>query len=226
MSASCSGGRHRTRQRRQRRPADSFPTMIASAPPPLPRVELALALGDRTFDLRWRALVGAVIAAPRFGRESEVLATVRAAGQAGADIAVTSLPPRLVGPATRAGGVPIAARVSSLEAVEAASEAGVALMLVPADQVGAVADTGATVALLVDDVGGIDRARALVGDRPVPLAIDTSAVATRDEALAIESVAVPWGCRLLCTTDVRRTRRIVETVAALLAAQRGRADRQ
>jgi hypothetical protein len=44
--------------------------MIASAPPPLPRVELALTLGDRTFDLRWRALVGAVIAAPRFGRES------------------------------------------------------------------------------------------------------------------------------------------------------------
>jgi hypothetical protein len=58
------------------------------------------------------------------------------------------------------------------------------------------------------------------------LAIDTSAIATREEALAIESVAVPWGCRLLCTTDVRRTRRVVETIAALLAAQRGRADRQ
>lgn len=199
--------------------------MIASAPPPLPRVELALTLGDKTFDLRWRALVGAVVAAPRFGRESEVLATVRAAAQAGADIAVTSLPPRLVGPATRAGGVPIAARASSLEAVEAASEAGASLVLVPADLVGAVADAGATAALLVDDVGDIDRARAVVGDRPVPLAIDTSAIATRDEALAIESVAVPWGCRLLCTNDVRRTRRVVETVAALLAAQRGRAGR-
>ena len=199
--------------------------MIASVPPPLPRVELALTLGDKAFDLRWRALVGAVVAAPRFGRESEVLATVRAAAQAGADIAVTSLPPRLVGPATRAGGVPIAARASSLEAVEAASEAGASLVLVPADLVGAVADAGATAALLVDDVGDIDRARAVVGDRPVPLAIDTSAIATRDEALAIESVAVPWGCRLLCTNDVRRTRRVVETVAALLAAQRGRADR-
>ena len=200
--------------------------MIASAPPPVPRVELALTLGVRTFDLRWRALVGAVVAAPRFGRESEVLATVRAAGQAGADIAVTSLPPRLVGPATRAGGVPIAARVSSIEAVEAAAEAGAALVLVPADLVGAVADAGATTALLVDNVGDIDRARTVVGDRPVPLAIDTSAIATREEALAIESVAVPWGCRLLCTTDVRRTRRVVETVAALLAAQHGRADRQ
>jgi hypothetical protein len=200
--------------------------MIASAPPPVPQVELTLTLGDRTFDLRWRALVGAVVAAPRFGRESEVLATVRAAGQAGADIAVTSLPPRLIGPAARAGGVPIAARVSSIEAVEAASEAGAALMLVPADLVGAVADAGATAALLVDGVGDIDRARTVVGDRPVPLAIDTSAIATREEALAIESVAVPWGCRLLCTTDVRRTRRVVETIAALLAAQRGRADRQ
>jgi hypothetical protein len=200
--------------------------MIASTPPPLPRVELALTLGDKTFDLRWRALVGAVVAAPRFGRESEVLATVRAAGQAGADIAVTSLPPRLVGPATRAGGLPVAARVSSLEAVEAASDAGAALVLVPADLVGAVADGGTGVALLVDDVGHIDRARTVIGDRPVPLAVDTSAAATPAEALAIESVAVPWGCRLLCTSDVRRTRRVVETVAALLAAQRGRDDRR
>lgn len=200
--------------------------MIASAPPPLPRVELALTLGGRTFDLRWRALVGAVVAAPRFGRESEVLAMVRAAGEAGADIAVTSLPPRLVGPAARAGGVPVAARVSSLEAVEAASEAGVALVLVPADLVDAVVDGGTAVALLVDDVGDIDRAWTLIGDRPVPLAVDTSAVATPEEALAIESVAVPWGCRLLCTSDVRRTRRVVETVAALLAAQRGQDDRQ
>ena len=199
--------------------------MIESALPPVPQVELALTLGDKTFDLRWRALVGAVIAAPRFGRESEVLATVRAAGQAGADIAVTSLPPRLVGPATRAGGLPIAARVSSLEAAVAASEAGAALVLVPADLVGAVADAGANVSLLVDDVRDIDHARSVVGDRPVPLAIDTSAVSTRDEALAIESVAVPLGCRLLCTNDVRRTRRVVETVAALLAAQRGQADR-
>jgi hypothetical protein len=225
MSASRSFER-RARRGRHRCPADSFPAMIASAPPPMPRVELALTLGDRTFDLRWRALVGAVVAAPRFGRESEVLATVRAAGQAGADIAVTSLPPRLVGPATRAGGLPVAARVSSLEAVEAASEAGAALVLVPADLVDAVAHAGTTVALLVEDVGEIDRARTMIGDRPVPLAVDTSATANPEAALAIESVAVPWGCRLLCTTDVRRTRRVVETVAALLAAQRGQDDRQ
>jgi hypothetical protein len=198
---------------------------MESALPPVPQVELALTLGDTTFDLRWRALVGAVVAAPRFGRESEVLATVRAAGQAGADVAVTSLPPRLVGPATRVGGVPIAAKVSSLEAADAASEAGAALVLVPLDLVGAAADAGATVALLIDDIGDVDRARSVVGDRPVPLAIDSSAMSTREEALAVESVAVPLGCRLLCTNDVRRTRRVVETVAALLGAQRGRVDR-
>jgi hypothetical protein len=198
--------------------------MIASALPPVPRVDLVLTLGDKTFDLRWRSLVGAVIAAPRFGRESEVLAAVRAAGQAGADVAVTSLPPRLIGPAARSGVMPVAARVSSLDAAGAASMAGAALVLVRADLVGAVADAGTMVALLVDDLGDLERARSVVRDRSVPLAIDTSATATREEALAIESVAIPWGCRLLCTTDVRRTRRVVGTVAALLAAQRGRED--
>jgi hypothetical protein len=205
-------------------PADSFPTVIESAPPPVPHIDLALTFGGTTFDLRWRALVGAVIAAPRFGGESEVLAAVRAAGQAGADLAVTSLPPRLVGPATRAGAVPIAAKVSSLEAVEVAAEVGAALVLVPVDLVGAANAAGATVAVLIDDVGDIARAGSVIRDRPVPLAIDTSAIPTREEALAVESVAVPLGCRLLCTSDVRRTRRVVETVAALLAAQRGRVD--
>ena len=180
--------------------------MIESAVPPVPHVELALTFGGTTFDLRWRALVGAVVAPPRFGGESEVLAAVRAAGQAGADMAVTSLSPRLVGPAIRAGGVPIAAKVSSLEAAEAATEVGAALVLVPADLMEAAADAGAPVALLVDDLASIDRARSQIGDRPVPLAVDTSAMATREEALAVESVAVPLGCRLLCTNDVRRTR--------------------
>ena len=201
--------------------------MIESAVPPLPPlplVELALTLGGTTFDLRWRALVGAVVAAPRFGRENEVLAAVRVAGQAGADLAVTSLPPRLVGPAIRAGGLPVAARVSSLDAAEAAADVGAALVLAPAELMEAVADAGVPVALLVDDLADVDRARSQVGDRPVPLAIDTSAMSTREEALAVESVAVPLGCRLLCTNDVRRTRRVVETVAALLAAQRRPVD--
>jgi hypothetical protein len=198
--------------------------MTQSAVPPLPQVELALTLAGTTFDLRWRALVGAVVTPPRFGGENEVLAAVRAAGQAGADLAVASLPPRLVGPAIRAGGVPIAARVSSLDAAEAAAEVGAALVLAPAELIEAAADAGVPVALLVDDIADLDLARSQVGDRPVPLAIDTSAMSTREEALAVESVAVPLGCRLLCTNDVRRTRRVAETVAALLAAQRGPAD--
>jgi hypothetical protein len=198
--------------------------MIESAVPPLPQVELALTLGGTTFDLRWRALVGAVVAPPRFGRENEVLAAVRAAGQAGADLAVTSLPPRLVGPAIRARGLPVAVTVSSLDAAEAAAEIGAALVLTPAELMEAAADAGVAVALLVDDLADVDRARSQVGDRPVPLAIDTSAMSTREEALAVESVAVPVGCRLLCTNDVRRTRRVVETVAALLEAQRRPVD--
>jgi hypothetical protein len=198
--------------------------MIESAVPPLPQLELALTLGGTTFDLRWRALVGAVVAAPRFGRENEVLAAVRAAGQAGADLAVTSLPPRLFGPAIRAGGLPVAASVSSLGAAEAAAEVGAALVLAPAELMEAAADAGVPVALLVDDLADVDRARSQVRDRPVPLAIDTSAMSTREEALAVESVAVPLGCRLLCTNDVRRTRRVAETVAALLAAQRRPVD--
>jgi hypothetical protein len=198
--------------------------MIESALPPLPQVELALTLAGTAFDLRWRALVGAVVAPPRYGRENEVLAAVRAAGQAGADVAVTSLPPRLVGPTIRAGGVPVAARVSSLDAAEAAAEVGAALVLAPAELMEAAADAGLPVALLVDDLADIDRARSRVGARPVPLAIDTSAIAAREEALAVESVAVPLGCRLLCTNDVRRTRRVVEAVAALLAAQRRTVD--
>ncbi|HKA84329.1 MAG TPA: hypothetical protein VKD21_10730 [Acidimicrobiales bacterium] len=199
--------------------------MVEPAMPPMPEVELALTLAGTTFDLRWRALVGAVVAPPRFGRENEVLAAVRAAGQAGADVAVTSLPPRLVGPAIRAGGVPVVARVSSLDAAEAAADVGAALVLAPAELMKPAADAGVPVALLVDDLTDIDRARAQVGDSPVPLAIDTSGMPTREEALAVESVAVPLGCRLLCTNDVRRTRRVVETVAALLAAQRRPADR-
>lgn len=198
--------------------------MIESALPPLPQVELALTLAGTAFDLRWRALVGAVVAPPRYGRENEVLAAVRAAGQAGADVAVTSLPPRLVGPTIRAGGVPVAARVSSLDAAVAAAEVGAALVLAPAELMEAAADAGLPVALLVDDLADIDRARSRVGARPVPLAIDTSAIAAREEALAVESVAVPLGCRLLCTNDVRRTRRVVEAVAALLAAQRRTVD--
>ena len=197
--------------------------MIDSALPPVPRVELTLQLGESTFDLRWRALVAATVPAPRFGRESEVLATVRAAAHAGADLAVASLSPQLVGPAARGGGVPVAVRVSSREAAEAALRAGAALVLVPVGLAAAAAEAGWTAALLVEDLDAIDGARSLAADGHMSLAVDTSGLPPT-EALAVESAAIPSGCRLVCTTDVRRTRRVVETVAALLAARRDPSD--
>ena len=54
----------------------------------------------------------------------------------------------------------------------------------------------------------------------VPLAFDSTALAGVD-AVAAEAVAVTDGCRILCTTDVRRSRRIAEVLGAVLAAQRG-----
>lgn len=197
--------------------------MIASALPPVPSVELSLQLGYSTFDLRWRALVAATVPAPRFGWESEVLATVRAVGQAGADLAVASLSPQLVGHAARGSGMPIALKVSSREAAEAAFRARAALVLVPVGLAAAAAEAGWAAAVLVDDLGAIDGARSLAQDSRMPVAVDTSGLPPT-EALAVESAAIPSGCRLVCTTDVRRTRRVVETVAALLAARRNPGD--
>jgi hypothetical protein len=195
--------------------------VIASAPPPvppLPRVELALSLGDTTHDLRWRALVAAVLPAPRFGRESEVVAAVRAAGQAGADVVTVALPPRLLGAAAHAGGPPVSTAVSSPEAASQAQAAGAALVLVRADLAADMVLSGLATAVLADHLDDIGPARAIADDLGVPLAIDTSRLAPLD-ALAVESAAIPGGCRLVCTTDLRRSRRVVATVAALLAAR-------
>jgi hypothetical protein len=191
---------------------------MASAALSLPGVDITLTLGDTTFDLRRRALVAATVGAPRWGREGEVMAHVRAAGQAGADLAVARLPPRLIGPAAAVGDVPIAARVSSPEAVGPARSAGAALVLVPAELAAALAGGGPT-AVVVDDVGAVAEARRVAQAHRLPLAIDTTRLSP-GEALAVESVAIPVGCRMVCTVDVRRTRRVVEATAALLAARR------
>jgi hypothetical protein len=94
--------------------------------------------------------------------------------------------------------------------------------LVRADLAAAVTEEGWTAALLLTDLAEIDHAQSVVEDHPMPLAVDTCPLPPM-EALAVESVAIPSGCRLVCTTDIRRTRRVVEAVAALLAAQRGQA---
>lgn len=193
--------------------------MIDPATPPVPRVELTLTLGGTSFDLRWRALVAAVVPAPRFGREGEVLAGVRTARDAGADLADVSLSPRLIGPAAGAGLVPVVVRARSIPEAAAARRAGAGLVLVPADVVADVAVADGPVAVVIDDVGHLERARAVAERHGVALAIDVTARVSAG-AMALESAAIAGGCRVVCTADVRRTRRVVETVAALLAARR------
>lgn len=193
--------------------------MIDPATPPVPRVELTLTLGGTSFDLRWRALVAAVVPAPRFGREGEVLAGVRTARDAGADLADVSLSPRLIGPAAGAGLVPVVVRARSIPEAAAARRAGAGLVLVPADVVADVAVADGPVAVVIDDVGHLERARAVAERHGVALAIDVTARVSAG-AMALESTAIAGGCRVVCTADVRRTRRVVETVAALLAARR------
>ncbi len=198
--------------------------MIAPATSPVPRVDLTLALGGTSFDLRWRALVAAVVPAPRFGREGEVLAGVRAARDAGADLADVSLSPRLIGPAAGAGLVPVVVRARSIPEAAAARRAGAGLVLVRADAVADVAVADGHVAVVIDDVGNLARARAVAERHGVAVAIDVTRRPPAD-ATAIESAALAGGCRVVCTADVRRTRRVVETLAALLSARRGIPER-
>lgn len=198
--------------------------MIAPATSPVPRVDLTLALGGTSFDLRWRALVAAVVPAPRFGREGEVLAGVRAARDAGADLADVSLSPRLIGPAAGAGLVPVVVRARSIPEAAAARRAGAGLVLVRADAVADVAVADGHVAVVIDDVGNLARARAVAERHGVAVAIDVTGRPPAD-ATAIESAALAGGCRVVCTADVRRTRRVVETLAALLSARRGIPER-
>lgn len=225
--------------------------MIAPSPPPVPCVHRVLALGDRTVDLATRALVAGVVPAPRFGRETEVVATAAAVAAGGADLVDVSLPARLAGPVARASRVPVVARVDSVDGALAAARAGAALLLAPADRPGVLADLAGHPDLVggadhAGLAGGDDRvgragvagggrrtalgvlaagpgelvaARALADEHEAVLALD----ATRwsgAEATAHEAMAIAEGCRLLRTRDVRRSRRVAEVMAAVLAARR------
>jgi hypothetical protein len=247
-----------------------------------------LVLGDVEVDLRGRALVAAVVPAPRFGRESEVLAAAAAARDARADLVDVSLEPRLLGPAARSGLLPVVARADDVATARARSAAGAAVVLVPpavaaalagsdgygdrdgqasdptggiTGAPGAAAEPGATdragvagvspdraggpgvtsdravagraagalarggraddvaIAVVVDDVRELSGAAELAERLGVPLAYDAARRPAVD-ALAQESAALVGGCRLVRTTDVRRTRRVVEVVAALVDARR------
>lgn len=181
------------------------------------RVELR----GRTYDLTTRALVAAVVPPPRFGREGEVAAAVQRVHEARADLADVSLEPRLLGPVVR-GPLPTCARVADVVAAEAALAAGADLLLIPAGQVDLAAEArqrGWVAAVVIDDVGELGPAREVAAGLGAPIAVDVSARHEPD-ALAQESVALAAGCRIVRTIDIRRSRRVVEVVAALLEARR------
>ncbi len=189
----------------------------------------AIELRGTVVDLRTRALVAAVVPAPRFGREGEVAAGVQRAADSHADLADVSLEPRLIGPAAR-GPLPICARAGDLATLKAVGAAGAAVVMVRPDlaaeaaeaaQAAEAAEAGAgvTIAVVVDDVAQLDEARRCAERLGLALALDTSRRGDAD-AMAQEAAAIGEGCRLVRTADVRRTRRVVEVMAALLEARR------
>jgi hypothetical protein len=202
--------------------------MTVTPAPPVPDVSALLRLGDHTVDLATRALVVGVVPLPRFGREAEVAAGVRAAAAAGADIVEVPAEPRLLGPAARvAGDLPVAAQVTTPAAAGAAWSAGARLLLVPADHRAAVeaglsagavagADADWQVAVLVTTA---EAGRDQVSDGAGLVAIDTSPL-DRVDGVSEESLALSVGVRLVRTADIRRTRRVVEVMAHLLEARR------
>ncbi|MFP3902050.1 MAG: hypothetical protein ACLFXM_14450 [Acidimicrobiia bacterium] len=198
--------------------------MIAAAPRPVPRPDVALTLGGTEVDLRTRALVAGVVPPPRFARESEVLAAVAAVRDAGADLADVSLAPRLVGAAAGQGGLPIAALARTPEDAHASLAAGAALVLVPPSAATAVvpalaASHPAQVAVIADGLAAVPATIEVAGELGVAAGVDSTGWAPAD-SLAGEPLAIASGCRILRTADVRRSRRIVEVVAALLEARR------
>ena len=75
------------------------------------------------------------------------------------------------------------------------------------------------IAVVVDDVAQLGEARRCADRLGVALALDSSRRADAD-AMAQEAAAIAEGCRIVRTSDVRRTRRVVEVMAALLEARR------
>lgn len=200
---------------------------VVTAPPdvPAPVAGAALAVGGQTVDLAARVLVAGVVPAPRFGRENEVVATAASVAAAGADFVDVSLHPRLLGPVAQAGAAPVAARADSAADARAAARAGATVLALVPDLVADAAlvdelrDAGAGVVVVVDDLAELPAARAVAERAAAPLAFDATRLAGA-AAIAREATAVADGCRLLRTTDVRRSRRVAAVTAALLAARR------
>lgn len=194
---------------------------VPLALPPVTTPDLGLSFGAGPIDSTTRALVVAVVPPPRWGREAEVLAGVRQAAEAGADVVEVPAEPRLLGPAVGADLAPVAARVTSPSEARAAWAAGARLLLVPAPQAPAIVDDPEVgdrqLATLVADARS---ARDAIADHPDrPVALDVTGLAPID-AVAEASLALAVGVRLVRTGDLRRTRRVVEVMAHLLEARR------
>jgi hypothetical protein len=216
---------------------------VPSSPPvlPVPTVDVGWELAGAAVDLSTRALVVGLVRPPRFGREGEVVATVVSLAAAGADVVDVPLPGRLVGPvaarAARGDGPPVAVRAGSPAEIAAAKSAGAQVVLVPVEY--AAGATGAgdddpteqqptqqpmelhTAVLVAGDDGDLaDLPAALdaATARGWPLAVDVSGW-SGPAAVARETAAIAGGCRLVVTADPRRTRRVVEVMAAVLGAR-------
>jgi hypothetical protein len=208
--------------------------VIVPARPPVPGVEEAVLVGRVSVDLRCRVLVAGIVPAPRFGREAEVEAGVADVVARGADLADVTSPARLAGAAARRGH-PLAVRTDSPDGVAAARTLGAAMVLVPppvaaqltgpasASGTATPAEQGASgglaLAVVVDDVTELGRARVEAERLGAVLAFD-SARWSGAAATAREAAAVTGGCRVVRSADVRRSRRVAEVMAALLAAVR------
>jgi hypothetical protein len=201
--------------------------------PPVSLVDQALSFADRSFDLTTRAVVVAVVPTPRWGREAEVLAGLRQAAEAGADVVEVPSEPRLLGPAAAAQIVPVAARVDTVAAARAAWSAGARLLLVPDGQVAPIAaaapDAAAPDAADPAAAGGWQLATLVTSARAGrdavdagtgrPVALDVAGLAPLD-GVSEASLALSVGVRIVRTSDVRRTRRVTEVMGRLLEARR------
>lgn len=213
--------------------------MTAEPRSSLERVELTLTLGDNVVDLATRALVMAVVPMPTWGREAEVLAGVRGAADSRTDLVEVPAEPRLLGPAAAAVGIPVAAQVSSAAQAAAAREAGAEALLVPAEHLADVVrchvhaqggqaqgddrvqqPTDCPLAVLVARARDVPDMRGNQTATGLPIALDTVGL-TGVDLVAETSLALTVGARIVRTTDVRRARRIVEVMAALLEARGG-----
>lgn len=182
-----------------------------------------------------------VVPSPTWARESEVIAAVKAAAEAGADLAEVPADPRLLGPAAQAGHLPLAARATTAATARAARVAGAALVVVPAEKLadvtaGAAAGSPAgtpqrpgqgpsgpiaswPLAVMVQDAQAVRPAREGAELHDPVVMLDTLHMSPVD-LVAEASLALSLGARMVRTNDVRRTRRVVEVIATVLEARR------